>query len=195
MPVQVNRLEEAAVELNRRAAVATPLDARRVDKAAADRETNKLARYVLNSIVDNSELAMLEDRPMCGDTGVPRYYVKAGNDVQIEGGFAALEHALRRGLARATQDVKLRSNRVHPLTRRNPRNNVGVFAPNIDYRFEPEGDWIDIPRCTRAACSAAIIGCCFRVMASLASSALSSIPSPPSTGAAWPVRRRSSAWG
>jgi L(+)-tartrate dehydratase alpha subunit len=33
---------------------------------------------------------------------------------------------------------------VHPLTRRNPGNNVGVFAPNIDYRFEPEGDWIDI---------------------------------------------------
>jgi L(+)-tartrate dehydratase alpha subunit len=144
MPVNINRLEEAAVELNRRAAVATPLDARRAHKAAADRETNKLARYVLNSIVDNSELAVLEDRPMCGDTGVPRYYVKAGNDVQIEGGFAALEHALRRALATATHEVKLRSNRVHPLTRRNPGNNVGVFAPNIDYRFEPEGDWIDI---------------------------------------------------
>ena len=35
--------------------------------------------------------------------------------------------------------MKLRSNRVHPLTRRNPGNNVGVFAPNIDYRFQPEG--------------------------------------------------------
>ena len=62
MPVNINRLEEAAVELNRRAAVATPLDARRAHQAAADRETNKLAKYVLNSIVDNSELAVVEER-------------------------------------------------------------------------------------------------------------------------------------
>ena len=81
---------------------------------------------------------------MCGDTGLPRFYVKAGNDVQLEGGFVALERALRAATARATKDVPLRSNRVHPLTRRNPGTNVGVMAPNIDYRFEPEGDWIDL---------------------------------------------------
>ena len=33
---------------------------------------------------------------------------------------------------------------MHPLTRRNPGTNVGVMAPNVDYRFEPEGDWIDL---------------------------------------------------
>ncbi len=81
---------------------------------------------------------------MCGDTGLPRFYVKAGNDVQLEGGFVALERALRAATARATKDVPLRSNRVHPLTRRNPGTNVGVMAPNVDYRFEPEGDWIDL---------------------------------------------------
>ena len=81
---------------------------------------------------------------MCGDTGLPRFYVKAGNDVQLEGGFVELERALRAATARATKDVPLRSNRVHPLTRRNPGTNVGVMAPNVDYRFEPEGDWIDL---------------------------------------------------
>ncbi len=30
------------------------------------------------------------------------------------------------------------------MTRHNPGTNVGVMAPNIDYRFEPEGDWIDL---------------------------------------------------
>src|SRR5438094_2630439 len=144
MPITVGTLEEVAVELNRRAAVATPLDARRAHRAAAERETNPLARYVLNSLVDNAELAIVDDRPMCGDTGLPRYYVKVGNDARIEGGFAAFEHTLRKAVARATQAVKLRSNRVHPLTRKNPGNNVGVFAPNIDYRFHPEGDWVDI---------------------------------------------------
>jgi L(+)-tartrate dehydratase alpha subunit len=144
MPITIATLEDAAVELNRRAAVATPVDARRAHKAAADRETNPLARYVLNSLVDNAELAIVDDRPMCGDTGLPRYYVKVGNAAQVEGGFAAFEHTLRKAVARATQEVKLRSNRVHPLTRKNPGNNVGVFAPNIDYRFHPDGDWIDV---------------------------------------------------
>lgn len=144
MPITLAALEEIAVELNRRAAVATPLDARAAHKAAAERETNKLARYVLGSIVENADLAIAEDRPMCGDTGLPRYYVKVGNAAQVEGGMAAFERTLRRAVARATQEVKLRSNRVHPLTRRNPGNNVGVFAPNVDYRFQPDGDWIDI---------------------------------------------------
>src|SRR2546427_6070478 len=37
-----------------------------------------------------------ERRPMCADTGLPRYYVRAGNEAVIEGGFVALERALRR---------------------------------------------------------------------------------------------------
>ena len=144
MSITIATLEDAAVELNRRAAVATPVDARRAHKAAADRETNPMARYVLNSLVDNAELAIVDERPMCGDTGLPRYYVKVGNSAEVEGGFAAFEHTLRAAVSRATQEVKLRSNRVHPLTRKNPGNNVGVFAPNVDYRFHPDGDWIDI---------------------------------------------------
>ena len=144
MPITIATLDDVAFELNRRAAIATPLDAKKAHKVAAERETNKLAKYVLDSLVDNADLAVLEQRPMCGDTGLPRYYVKAGNEAQIEGGFVALEHSLRAAVARATQEVRLRSNRVHPLTRKNPGNNVGVFAPNIDYRFEPDGDWIEI---------------------------------------------------
>src|SRR5256885_5562588 len=98
MPVNIDRLEEAAVELNRRAAVATPLDARRAHKAAAARETNKFAKYVLNSIVDNSELAVLEGRPVCGHTGVPREYAQARQHLQEGGGFSGLGHVPRRAL-------------------------------------------------------------------------------------------------
>jgi L(+)-tartrate dehydratase alpha subunit len=144
MAIPMALLEEVAYELNRRAAIAVPLDARQAFAAAAERETNAPARRALEAIVANADVALSQQSAMCGDTGLPRFYVKAGNDVQVEGGFAALERALRRATARATQDVPLRSNRVHPLTRRNPGNNVGVFAPNIDYRFEPQGDWIDI---------------------------------------------------
>jgi L(+)-tartrate dehydratase alpha subunit len=138
------QLEDLAYELNRRAAIAVPLDAMQAFQDAAARETQPLAKYVLDSVVQNAELAVVDQRPMCGDTGLLRFYIKAGNEARLQDGFVGLEHALRSATARATQDVKLRSNRVHPLTRKNPGNNVGVFAPNVDYQFVPDADWIEI---------------------------------------------------
>jgi L(+)-tartrate dehydratase alpha subunit len=144
MTITYKQLEEVAYELNRRAAIAVPLDAKNAFADAAQRETNPDAKRALLAVINNADVAVGEQSSMCGDTGLPRFYVKAGNDVQLEGGFVSLERALRAATARATKDVPLRSNRVHPLTRRNPGTNVGVMAPNIDYRFEPEGDWIDL---------------------------------------------------
>src|SRR5918999_4614598 len=144
MAIPYALLEEVAYELNRRAAIAVPLDAREAFQRAADCESHPPARQALRSVVQNAGVAVAQQSAMCGDTGLPRFYVKAGNEVQLEGGFAALERAVRAATARATKDVPLRSNRVHPLTRRNPGSNVGVMAPNVDYRFEPEGDWIDL---------------------------------------------------
>src|SRR5207245_467358 len=88
--------------------------------------------------------ATAERRPMCADTGLPRYYVRAGNEAVIEGGFVALERALRRATADATASVPLRPNRVHPLTRRDHDNNVGIHAPEVTYAFEPRADWVDV---------------------------------------------------
>ena len=144
MPISYSQLEDVAYELNRRAAIAVPLDAKKAFVEAAQRETHPDAKRALLAVIDNADVAVGQQSSMCGDTGLPRFYVKSGNDVRLEGGFVALERALRAATARATKDVPLRSNRVHPLTRRNPGTNVGVMAPNIEYRFEPEGDWIDL---------------------------------------------------
>jgi L(+)-tartrate dehydratase alpha subunit len=75
---------------------------------------------------------------------LPRYYVKCGNDSSVEGGFVVLEKALRNATARATRDIPLRPNRVHPLTRKDSDNNIGAHAPSISYSFEPDAEWIDI---------------------------------------------------
>jgi len=144
MSIPYKKLEEVAYELNRRAAIAVPLDAKQAFVKAAERETHPDAKRALLAVINNADVAVGQQSSMCGDTGLPRFYVKAGNEVKIEGGFVALEKAVRTATARATKDVPLRSNRVHPLTRRNPGYNVGVMAPNVDYRFEPEGDWIDM---------------------------------------------------
>ena len=81
---------------------------------------------------------------MCADTGLPRYYVKLGNEAAVEGGLVALERALRKATAEATQAIPLRPNRVHPLTREDRNDNVGIHAPEITYAVEPGADWIDV---------------------------------------------------
>ena len=82
---------------------------------------------------------------MCADTGLPRYYVRLGNEAVVEGGLVALERALRRATADATaRRFPLRPNRVHPLTREHSNDNVGLHAPEVTFAVEPHADWIDV---------------------------------------------------
>ena len=137
-------IQETALELMRRASIHIPDDYRDGIRKMAAQEEGELSRFVLESMLENWEAAETDQRPMCADTGLPRYYVKAGNAAQVEGGFVALERALRVATATATHSIPLRPNRVHPLNRKDNNNNVGIHAPEIQYAFEPDGDWIDI---------------------------------------------------
>jgi len=137
-------IEDTARELMARAAIDIPADYRAGVAAARERERNRLARFVLTEMERNWDIATADRRPMCADTGLPRFYVRAGNEAMVEGGFVALERALRRATADATASIPLRPNRVHPLTRIDHNNNVGAHAPEVTYAFEPGGDWIDV---------------------------------------------------
>jgi len=137
-------VEDTARELMARAAIDIPADYRAGVAAAREREQNRLARFVLTEMERNWDIATADRRPMCADTGLPRFYVRAGNEAMVEGGFVALERALRRATADATASIPLRPNRVHPLTRLDHNNNVGVHAPEVTWAFEPGGDWIDV---------------------------------------------------
>jgi L(+)-tartrate dehydratase alpha subunit len=137
-------VEDTARELMARAAIDIPGDYREGVRLAKEREANRLARFVLEQMLENWEIASADRRPMCADTGLPRYYVKLGNEAVVEGGLVALERALRRATADATQAIPLRPNRVHPLTRADRNDNVGIHAPEVTYSVEPGGDWIDV---------------------------------------------------
>ncbi len=138
------QIETAAYEVMKKAAIDIPEDYLGGVKRMIDLETGDLSSFVLNSMVENWEAASEDRRPMCADTGLPRYFVKVGNEAAVEGGFCAVEQALRSATARATHDVPLRPNRVHPLWRTEHNNNVGINAPEIEWSFEPDADWIDI---------------------------------------------------
>ena len=137
-------LEEAAYEAHRLAATTLPDDVKQAFVRMRDRESEELPKHVLGAIVENFHVAQEDQRPICADVGVPRVYAVVGNEAVPAGGLVALERAVRRATERITRDLALRSNRCHPITRRNPGNNVGVFAPNIEYRVEPDTDWIEL---------------------------------------------------
>jgi L(+)-tartrate dehydratase alpha subunit len=143
-PIPIKLVEDTARELTARAAIDIPADYREGVRLAREREQNRLARFVLTEMERNWDIATADRRPMCADTGLPRYYVKVGNEAVVEGGFVALERALRRATADATASVPLRPNRVHPLSRADHDNNVGIHAPEVTYTFEPDADWLDV---------------------------------------------------
>jgi L(+)-tartrate dehydratase alpha subunit len=142
--ISVGLLKETARELMVRAAIGIPEDFRAGVRQLAQAEKHPLSKFVLTQIDSNYEAAEADGRPMCGDTGLPRWYVKMGNARRTEGGFVALERALREATAEATREIPLRPNRVHPLTRKDHDNNLGTHAPEIQYAFEPGGDWLDL---------------------------------------------------
>lgn len=142
--IAIETLETVAYDLMAKAAIDIPDDYLDGLRRCAATETGDLSAFVIRAMLENYEAAKQDRRPMCGDTGVPRWYVKYANAATVEGGPVALEAALRRATARATADVPLRPNRVHPLWRQDHDNNVGIFAPEIDYAFHPDGDWIEL---------------------------------------------------
>jgi L(+)-tartrate dehydratase alpha subunit len=142
--IRTETIYQVARDLHRQAAITIPQDARQAVEQIHQQETHNLSKYVLGQIVNNYQVAIAEQRPMCADTGLPRFYAKVGNEAQVEGGMVAMERVLRQATADATEAIPLRPNRVHPLSRKDYNNNVGVHAPDVDYSFEPHADWLDL---------------------------------------------------
>ncbi len=142
--IKKDKILEAGKEIMSRAAIEIPRDYKDGIGKMVEEEEEELSRFVLQSMLENWDAAEEDRRAMCADTGVPRYFVKAGNEAQIEGGFVALEHMLRKATADATYEIPLRPNRVHPLSRHDNNNNVGINAPEIEFSFEPDADWVDV---------------------------------------------------
>ena len=142
--IPIRTIEDAAYHIMFNASIRIPSDYENGIIGMAENEEGELSAFVLESMLENWDAARADNRPMCADTGLPRFYVKAGNEAQVEGGFVAVEEAIRSATASATHDIPLRPNRVHPLSREDNNNNVGINAPEIEYSFEPSADWIDI---------------------------------------------------
>jgi len=156
-------LETAMYEAMRMAAVEMPPDIRAALVKALAEETNPMARKHLEVSLLNADLAHRGEGLVCADTGFPLFFVKAGANTHVEGGFETIRLAAEAATERATAECFLRPTMVDPLRRSNPGNNLGPGMPKIDLQFAGAGDGLEIVAAPKGGGSE-IFGAFFRML-------------------------------
>ncbi len=131
---------ETVVELFRKAETELSEDVLRALRYAYENEESEIAKMNLKNILENVEYAKAKSIPICQDTGLPIVFVEIGRELCLD---FDLKSAIIEGVKRATKEVPLRPNAVHPITRKNPGDNVGDYMPYISIDVV-EGDELKI---------------------------------------------------
>lgn len=109
---------------------------------AEKRGGHRTAGRILLTILDNIRVADEQKTLVCQDTGLPIFKVSVGGKLGLD--IPRLKESLRKGCARATAEHPLRSNTVHPLTRKHTGTNTGNGIPIIKLDVVPDSDRIEI---------------------------------------------------
>ncbi|MDR1286434.1 MAG: fumarate hydratase [Treponema sp.] len=116
-----------------------PPGLRKAIKVSREKEDNPLAREVLDSIIENYELAEREALPVCQDTGIACVFLETGTEVHISGDIYA---AINRGVSAGYTGGFLRSSVVaDPLF---SRKNTGDNTPAMIYTEFVPGDRVTV---------------------------------------------------
>jgi fumarate hydratase subunit alpha/L(+)-tartrate dehydratase alpha subunit len=138
-------IETVARDLYWKALKDIPEDVRTALKGglqAEQKDGNSTAEQVLFTILENIKTADEHGMLVCQDTGLPVYKVVVGSRAGID--VAELKSRIRRACERATAEYPLRSNTVHPLTRKHTGTNTGEGIPIIKVEFLPGADHLEI---------------------------------------------------
>ena len=138
-------VKDVTVELLRKTVTRMTDDVVNELKNAMKNETEEVPRMQLKAILDNLELAEKTTTPLCQDTGVTIFYVNLPRCLNVD-----VEKGIIEGVRTATKEVPLRPNAVHPLTRKNPGDNVGRKMPYVNFKIWDK-DYIEITVMTKGA--------------------------------------------
>ena len=109
-------------------------------------EDDALGKQVLDSLLQNLQIAKKENIPICQDTGMVIVFLKIGQDVYIEGGN--LNDAINEGVAKGYIEGYLRKSVVSdPINRVNTKDNT----PAIIHYDIVDGDIFEITLCLKGA--------------------------------------------
>jgi len=133
-------IEDVAVNLLRIAVTELPHDVKEALKNAYDKERSPIGKIQLKAILDNIKLAEEKGIPLCQDTGLISFYLKAGSRFPS---LDRIEEILQRAVIRATVEVPLRPNTLDPFTQENANNNTGRHVPYIHWKIV-SGDSLEV---------------------------------------------------
>jgi len=121
-------LQERIVELYRKAATSLPQDVENALRQAHKvEEEGSNAKTALTSILENIRMARETEKPLCQDTGIPIFLVKASKGhSQLE-----LRNMIIEATKIATVEIPLRPNAVDIITDKNSGDNTGIGFPII----------------------------------------------------------------
>lgn len=108
-------------------------------RKAAKKETNRRARNIIGSIIENAALAKKKKIAICQDTGVVSVFLEIGREVALVGGN--FEKAINDGVREAYREGYLRKSVVDdPII----RTNTGTNTPSVIHAAIVEGNKVKI---------------------------------------------------
>jgi len=131
-------IRDAVAELCLQANYELPEDALAALRRARESEESPRGREVLETLLENAELARRERLPICQDTGFAVVFLRLGQEVHVRGSLA---EAVAEGVRRGYRDGYLRTSIVaSPLDRRNTGDNT----PPVLHVELVDGDEVEI---------------------------------------------------
>lgn len=142
--IDTSTVEEAVYRAALRAGVSLTASCRSaLDKAYAA-EDEGAAKFALEKLIENSNVAREKVMPVCQDTGMAVVLLEIGNEVFFEG--APLPEAVNGGVRRAYSDGYFRKSVCDPITRKNTADNTPaaihteiVAGDRVKLTFMPKG--------------------------------------------------------
>jgi len=121
--IKAKKIEQAVERLYAKANYNLPKDVEQALKRSVKKETSKIAKNVLNVLIENSDIAKNELIPICQDTGLAIVFVEIGQDVCVMGGD--FKEAVNSGVKNAVKKAFLRASVVgDPFDRANTKDNT-----------------------------------------------------------------------
>lgn len=106
-------------------------------KSSLQTEQSPLGREILETLIQNAQIAKEERSPICQDTGLTVVFVTMGQDVHIVDGF--IEDAINQGVRNGYEKGYLRKSVVNcPIERINTKDNTPAI---IHYELVPGTDF------------------------------------------------------
>ena len=121
---------EAVLECIRQASCELPDDIVEALNEARENEIKGSSAFsVLDTLLENIDLARKRSKPICQDTGLPTFFVSYPPYISPE----KIKKSIEKALVLATEAGMLRPNAVEPLSGKNSGNNIGEGIPALEF--------------------------------------------------------------